>query len=320
MGQQGNTPPLAPPTYAQPPKKSGAWKWFLGAFVVLTLAVISCCGFAVASMSFTDSSVSFGDTIALIHLDSVIAGSGDGYITPESFIAKLDQAENDSSVKAVLIRVDSPGGTVAASQEISMVLEDYSKPVVVSIADVGASGAYMIASKTDLIIALPTSAVGSIGVISQIPNISELLDKLGIEFTTLTAGEFKDAGSMYRSLTPTETAMIQTEIDFAYEEFIRIVAEGRGLEESEVQEMATGWAWSGTEAMEMGLVDELGTYNDALDRAADLGGIEGDYEVVDYDYLDYSDFVYSLIGLSDSLDRLGTLGQAADTAAPVVPR
>lgn len=320
MNQQGNTPPLVPPAYAQPPKKSSAWKWFLAAFVILFLAVIGCCGISVASMSFTDPSMGFGDTIALIHLDSVIAGSGDGYITPESFIAKLDQAENDSNVKAVLIRVDSPGGTVAASQEISMVIEDFSKPVVVSIADVGASGAYMIASQTDLIVALPTSAVGSIGVISQIPNISELLDKLGIEFTTLTAGEFKDAGSMYRSLTPTETAMIQTEIDFAYEEFIRIVAEGRGLEESEVREMATGWAWSGSEAMEMGLVDELGTYNDALDRAAELGGIEGEYEVVDYDYLDYSDFVYSLIGLSDSLDRLGALGQAADAAAPVVPR
>ena len=84
--------------------------------------------------------------------------------------------------------------------------------------------------------------------------------------------------------------------------------------------MATGWAWSGAEAMEMGLVDELGTYNDALDRAAELGGIEGDYEVIDYDYYDYTDFLYSFIGLSDNLERLSKLEQAADTAAPVVPR
>ena len=201
-----------------------------------------------------------------------------------------------------------------------MVIEEFSKPVVVSISDVGASGAYMIASKTDLIIATPTSAVGSIGVISQTPNVSGLLEKLGIEFTTLTAGKYKDAGSMYRSLTPTETAMIQTEIDFAYEEFIRIVAEGRGLEESEVRDMATGWAWSGSEAMEMGLVDELGTYNYALDRAAELGGIDGGYDVVDYDYLDYSSFVRNLIGLTDQLDQFSKLGQSADAAAPVVPR
>ena len=116
--------------------------------------------------------------------DVILSLDADGTHSPEMFgplIAKLDEAENDASVKAVLIRVNSPGGTVAASQEISMVLEDFSKPVVVSISDVGASGAYMIAAKTDLIVATPTSAVGSIGVISQIPNISGLLEKLGIE-------------------------------------------------------------------------------------------------------------------------------------------
>ncbi len=335
MDQQGSTPPPNPPqqptgrpyerpsAQQQPPpqqKKSSAWKWFLGAFVVLTLAVIACCGLVFASIGSSDGTVAFGDSIALIHLDSVIAGSGDGYITPEEFIGKLNKAEEDSDVKAVLIRVDSPGGTVAASQEIAMVLKDYSKPVVVSIGDVGASGAYMVASQSDVIIATPTSAVGSIGVITQIPNVSGLLEKLGIEFTTLTAGEYKDAGSPYRSLTETETAMIQTEIDFAYDEFIRMVAEGRDLSEDEVREMATGWAWSGTEAKKMGLVDEIGTYNDAVDKAVELGGIEGDYEVVDYDYLDYSDFLYNLIGLKHSIDRLGQMDQFLGTADPSVPR
>jgi protease-4 len=176
----------------------------------------------------------------------------------------------------------------------------------------------MVSSQCDEIYALPTTAVGSIGVISQIPNLQGLLEKLGIEFTTVTAGEYKDTGSMYRSLDATETAMIQQEVDIAYEEFIRMVAEGRDMSEDEVREMATGWAWSGIEAQEMGLIDELGTYDDALDRAAELGGIEGSYEVVSYDEYAFEDLIRSLIGINDSLDRLGALDPES-TVAPAVP-
>jgi protease-4 len=273
-------------------------------------------------MSSTSATPTFGDTIAVIHLDGVIAGTGsaiDGIVSPEDFLYKLDQASADSNVKAILLRVDSPGGTVAASQEIALEIQRFDKPIIVSSADVNASGAYMISSQCDEIYALPTSAVGSIGVITQIPNLEGLLDKLGIEFTTVTAGEYKDAGSLYRSITPTETELLQGQVDFAYEEFIAIVAEGRDLPEDEVREMATGWAWSGAEAQEMGLVDELGTYNDALDRAAELGGIDGEYAVVSYDEVTFTDFLSSFIGIQRQLERLGSLDP--DSAqGPAVPR
>lgn len=325
----GVTPPpqsYSPPPPSLPRKSGSAWKWVVGVIaVVLILGLMSCCGlFSLFGSYSSDSSLTFGDAVAVIHVDGVIAGSGsslEGIISPEEFLSYLDMAASDDNVKAVLLRVDSPGGTVAASQEIATEVARLSeiKPVVVSVGDVGASGAYMIAAQCDEIWAQPTSAIGSIGVITEIPNVAGLLEKVGVEFTVLTAGEYKDAGSPYRSLTASETAMIQMEVDIAYDEFIRMVAEGRSMKESEIREIATGWAWSGRKAQEMGLIDELGTYNDALDAAADLGGIEGDYEIVAYDVYDYSDLLYSLIGLSRQLDPLSSLsldGRALERSVP----
>lgn len=318
--------PVTPPP-AVPAKSSSGWKWAVGILAVVVLfSFFGCCGALSLLGTFgSDSTMALGESVAIIHVDGVIAGSGssvDGVIAPEEFLGYLDMAASDDNVKAVLLRVDSPGGTVAASQEIAIEVARLSeiKPVVVSVGDVGASGAYMIASQCDEIWALPTSAVGSIGVITQIPNVAGLLEKLGVEFTVLTAGEYKDAGSPYRSLTESETAMIQMEVDIAYEEFITVVAEGRGLKESEVREMATGWAWSGRQAQEMGLIDELGTYNDALDAAADLGGIEGDYETIVYDQYDYADLLYSLIGFSSPFDPLKALAPDGSALPRSVPK
>ena len=313
----------APPVAPDRKRSGGGWRWFAIAVVVLLLSAFACS--AVAFWAFVDSDAPGwvqGDAVALIYLDGVIAGTGsvyNGIITPEYFVDQLNQAEADPSVSAILIRVDSPGGTVAASQEISMEMARVSKPVVVSVGDVCASGAYMVASQCDEIMATPTSSVGSIGVIAQIPNVEGLLDTLGIEFQVLTAGEYKDAGSPYRSLTETETALFEEYIDVAYREFIRIVAEGRAMPESEVEEMATGWIWPGMVAQEMGLVDSLGTYEDALDRAAELGGIEGEPYVVTYTESDYSALLRSLIGLGARFERLGSLAPDADAMRKTLP-
>lgn len=324
--------PARGPDHAAPPASraggsSAAWKWFVAVVLVLILGAASCCGLSFAALgggSFT-SDMALGDSIALIHIDGVIAGTGsslDGVITPEDVLYQLDQALADDSVKAILLRIDSPGGTVAASQEIAMEVAYAAeeKPVVASVGDVGASGAYMVASQCDEIVALPTSSIGSIGVITQIPNVAGLLDKLGVEFTVLTAGEYKDAGSPYRSLTPTETALIQQSVDNAYDEFIMIVAEGRGLPEGDVREMATGWAWSAREAREMGLVDTLGTYNDAVDRAAELGGIEGDPGIVTFGGTGYGDLLDYLLGVTSGLQRIGAAVPALDAPPATVPR
>lgn len=327
------TPTPAPPEAgpgAQPPlpRRSRAWMWWtVGMIVALAVLVGSCTiPFAMLGKSGTGSlsSGGFGDAVAVIRVDGVIAGSGsaiDGYITPESFLDDFNSAIDDDSVKAILLRVDSPGGTVAASEEIAAYVKDCDKPVVVSIGDVGASGAYMVSSQSDEIWAMPGSAVGSIGVITEIPNVEGLLNKVGVEFTVITAGKYKDAGSPYRPLTKEEEALIQGEVDEAYTQFIDIVADGRDMPRSKVESLATGWAWSGETAKGLGLVDELGTYQDAMDRAADLGGIDGDYDIVTYDE-QFQDIFGSLLGIRSALDKLTAIAeQGSGTAArPVVPK
>ena len=222
-------------------------------------------------------------------------------------------------MKAIVLRIDSPGGTVAASEEISAFVKAAKKPVVVSIGDVGASGAYMIASQADEIWAMPGSSVGSIGVITEIPNVANLLDKVGIDFQTITAGRYKDAGSPFRSLTKEERALIKGEIDEAYGQFIDIVAEGRKMPRSKVESLATGWAWSGARAKELGLVDEIGTYRDAMDSAAELGGIKGDYGIVTYDD-DLNRVLEQLMSLRSSLGSLDALTGQDSTMRRVLPR
>jgi len=182
----GYTAQPYPPAPAPVPKKSAGWKVAIAILILVLILLCSCCGLSVYAMSLPGGGsavTTFGDTVAVIHLDGIIAGTGssiDGVVSPEDFLYKLDQADSDPNVKAILLRVDSPGGTVAASQEIAMEVERFGKPIVVSSADVNASGAYMVSSQCDEIWALPTTAVGSIGVIAQIPNLAGLLDKLGI--------------------------------------------------------------------------------------------------------------------------------------------
>jgi len=317
------------PSYSTPepqPRRSRAWLWWtLGIVVAVALIVMSCTlPFVFLAGDTSGFNMNIGDAVAVIHVDGIIAGTGsslDGYITPEYMDDLLSQAEEDDSVRAIVLRVDSPGGTVAASEEIATFVKECSKPVVVSVGDVGASGAYMISSQADEIWALPGSAVGSIGVISTIPNASELLDKIGVDFQVITAGKYKDAGSPYRPLTEQERAIIQGEVDEAYDQFIDIVAEGRSMERSKVASLATGLTWSGERAKELGLVDEIGTYRDALDAAADAGGIDGDYDIVTYED-EFDEIFGSLIGIQGSLQRISEAldGASALDGRATVPR
>jgi protease-4 len=309
------TPALAPtsaPVPAEKPRSRRGWIWVL--VIALSLsAIIASCGWSMSLLGSgqADGLVS-GNGIAVIPMDGAIAGSGSaagGIITPEGFLANLNRAEEDSDIKAIVLRVNSPGGTVAASEEISAYVKAAKKPVVVSVGDVDASGAYMVSSQADKIIALPGSAVGSIGVITEIPNVNGLLDKLGIQFKIITAGEFKGAGTPYRSLTTSETALIQGSVDEVYGQFIDIVAEGRKMKRSEVESLATGWAWNGSQAKKLGLVDELGTYEDALKVAAKLGGIKGDYAVVRYDEPRLNTILSTLLGISNQLSNLNAAGR-----------
>jgi protease IV len=323
-GYPPSYPPSGPPSAEYPPvyqtatvpeplpaRRGRGWLVALGVVVLLVFGAIAMCGWFGTLVSGLGTSALKGDAVALIHINGVIAGTSGslsgGSVTPEAILDQLQQAEDDKQVKAILLRVDSPGGTVAASEEIATEVGRVSKPVVVSIGDVGASGAYMVSSQADWIVATPGSDVGSIGVILEVANLQTLLDKLGVKFAVITAGEFKGIGSPYRSLTATETKMLQEQVDLAYEQFIDIVAKGRRMPVDEVRKLATGMAWAGTQAKTYGLVDQIGTYNDALDKAARLGKIDGTPDVVEYGRTPYGDLLNSLLGISS---KLGTIGEA----------
>ncbi len=226
------------------------------------------------------------NSIYVIDMEGVIAGTessglfGQVTITPEYMIEQLLAAERNPGVRAILIRVNSGGGSSAASQEIFEELKKVKKPVVVSVGDVCASGAYYISCAADKIVANRSSSVGSIGVILQVPNLEELYKKLGIEYTTIKQGKYKDAGSSDRQLTQEEKNLLEEQTFKIYEQFINDVAESRGLPVEKVKEIATGWVYLGTEAKEIGLVDVIGTYKDAERIAAELGGIKGEPNLV----------------------------------------
>jgi protease IV len=221
-----------------------------------------------------------GNKVAVISLSGPIQSESSGFlfggsiISPQLVRSQLERAKNDVGVKAVVLHVESPGGSAAASQEILNELGRLEKPIVVSMGDVVASGGYYISAKADKIVALPATLTGSIGVISEIPNLKGLFDKLGIEMEVFTGGKHKDMYAGLRELTPEEKVIMQEITDQIYDQFVQVVVEGRGLSEDKVRELATGQLYTGVQAKELGLVDELGGLNEAIDLAASLAGIQ----------------------------------------------
>jgi len=197
-------------------------------------------------------------------------------ITPDLVSDYLTRAEKDTAVKAIVLRIESPGGEIAPCQEILWEIERVkeTKPIVVSMGGTVASGGYYISTKADKIVALPTTMTGSIGVISQVMNVEGLLEKLGIQIETFKGGKYKDMYSGFREMTPEEEEIMQGMIDEYYEQFIDVVAEGRGLGKEEVRDLATGQIYTGTAAKELGLVDALGGLDTATELAMELAGIE----------------------------------------------
>jgi protease-4 len=198
---------------------------------------------------------------------------GGGAITPDAVRTELERAKSDDSVKAIVLQINSPGGSVAASQEIVNLLEQVEKPIVVSMSDLAASGGYYISAGTDKIVALPGTLTGSIGVISEVPNLKGLFDKLGIDMQVFISGKHKDMYGGFRDLTPEEKVIMQDMTDQLYNQFVQVVARGRNLSEGKVRELANGQLYTGVQAKELGLVDELGGLQTAIDAAASLAGI-----------------------------------------------
>lgn len=259
--------------------------------------------------------------IAVISLNGpIMEGSqsslfGGRVITPESVRNDLLRARDDASVKAVVIQVDSPGGQVSACQEIVYEMDQFKKPVVMSLRGIAASGGYYISAKANRILALPSTLTGSIGVISEIPNLKGLFDKIGIKIEVIKAGKYKDMFSGTRDFTPEEVQIMQTITDESYDQFISVVAEGRHMEKEKVRELATGQLYTGAQAKALGLVDELGGLQAAIDSAAKLAGIESPR--VEYYQAESPGLLKLLFSLGDG--KLGNLtGGGLMTAETIV--
>ena len=226
--------------------------------------------------------------IVVIRVEGVISasGAGDGFFSggtsPEPVIDQLRRADQDNKVKAVIVRINSPGGTPAASEEMFKEIRRTKKPVIASVGDIAASGAYLLASGTDQIVSSPSSEVGSIGVIQVIPNLEELYRKLGVDYQVISQGKFKDMFSGSRALTEEEQNLLSKDAKIIYEQFIETVATGRSISAQKVRKLATGQTFPGSVALKLGLVDELGNYQDAIDLAAKLGKIDGEPELIEY--------------------------------------
>ncbi len=212
---------------------------------------------------------SSGQGVGIIELKGVITSS-------EKTIANLNDFKKKDNIKAIVVRIDSPGGAVGASQEVFRELRrvNREKPVVASMGSVAASGGYYAAIGAEKIVASPGTLTGSMGVILKFANLEEIFKKIGYKTETIKSGEFKDMGSPSRSLTKAERDMLQRLLDNVHDQFIRDIAESRKLAEEDVRQVADGRIFSGEQALELGLIDELGNLTDAVRLAAELGGLD----------------------------------------------
>ena len=308
--------PGAPVAFApQLAKKSRGW---IVALVTVVLLFCLCamgmhsCTTAMTSLggssSYTSSSIEVdmltSDAVGIITLDGTIQYDGT-VCSPEGFKQQLDVAANNPHIVALVLRVDSGGGTATAGEEMTTYLREFmeetGKPVVVSSASMNASAAYEISSQADYIYVAQSSAVGSIGTALQVTDISELLDKLGINIENITSSDSKDSSYGTRALTEEERQAYQKMVTQINDMFIATVAEGREMTEEEVRALANGMTYTGLDCIQNGLADEIGTLEDAVEKAAELASISGYTTVnLETDYYDMSSLLELLMAAQSS--------------------
>jgi len=263
-----------------PEQRSRTLLWILiggGAFFLFVLAVFSLVYLTLHAGSNEAGFSGFGDRIGVVDLDGVI-------LSPQPVVSQLKKFGDDSSIKAIILHVNSPGGGVAASEEIYREVKrlrgEKKKRVVVSIESVGASGAYYIASASNKIYADQGSIVGSIGVIAQWVNYGDLLKWAKLKDVVIKTGEFKDTGNPTRDLTPAEQAYMQSLIDNMFGQFVKAVADGRSMKFDDVKAIANGKVWTGEQAHSMKLIDEVGDFEAAVKDTAKSVNISGEPTLV----------------------------------------
>jgi len=255
--------------------------WILiggGAFFLFVLAVFTLVYLTLHAGGGATSGINgFGDKIGVVDLDGVI-------LSPQPVVDQLKKFGDDSSIKAIILHVNSPGGGVAASEEIyrevKRVRSEKKKKIVVSIETVGASGAYYVSAASDKIYADSGSIVGSIGVIAEWVNYGDLLKWAKLKNVVIKTGEFKDTGNPARDLTPAEQAYMQDLINNMFGQFVKAVADGRGLKYDDVKAIANGKVWTGQQAADMKLIDAVGDFEMVVAETAKSVGIKGEPTLV----------------------------------------
>ena len=248
----------------------------LGLLIVVVLIV----GFVILVLTFSrlggkKPTLALGDKIGVVEIKGVIVSS-------ERIIEQLIAYREDAGVKVIVVRIDSPGGPVVPAEEIhaELIKTRMEKSVIASLGGVAASGGYYVASGADAIVASPGTITGSIGVIVQSSNVEGLMKLIGLKTYTFKSGEHKDLLSPFREPTPADREIVMGVIQSAHDQFIEVVAQGRNMDVADVRKLADGRIFSGRQAKELGLVDQLGNLQDAIDLAARMGGITGKPNVI----------------------------------------
>lgn len=231
-----------------------------------------------------------GEQIAIVHIEGTIMSSSPGGFGNPAVAAadqinrQLKEARENPDIKAVILKLNTGGGTVVGSDEIGREVErvrQSGKKVVAVMGEMAASGGYWISCKADKIVANPGTFTGSIGVIMQLTEMKDLFNMLGIEVKNIKTGPYKDMGSSNKELAPAEQEIFQSLVNDSYEDFIKVVAEGRKMDPAQVRKLADGRIYTGKQAKQLGLVDELGDFNTAVQITVELAGIKGEPELVD---------------------------------------
>ncbi len=260
-------------------------KWFLGIIGALAFVTLAFVGIIVWGISSAVSSADggtetivtgSGSKIAVVELKGVIVGSDD-------VVRQLKKYSENSAIRAIVLRIDSPGGGVVPSQEIYeqvRLVRESGKPVVVSMGSLAASGGYYVACGGSRLVANRGTLTGSIGVISEFLTYGDALRKLGVDMRTIKSGRLKDSGNPMRKMTDEEVRYFQSLMDDVHRQFIDVVEEERGIDHAQLLQLADGRVFTGEEAADLGLVDTIGTYEDAIAIAAGMAGISGEPSIV----------------------------------------
>jgi len=309
------------PYQQAPQRKSHGWIVAIVIIVCLFAFTAFCVNMCTSSLSSLQGGPSrpalAEDAVAIITIDGTIQYDNSA-CSPEGLKELLDEAADDSHIKAVVLRVNSGGGTATAGEEMAEYVRQFAekKPVVVSSASINASAAYEISSQANYIFVAKSTEIGAIGTAMQLTDISGLLDMLGVNMEVITSADEKDSSYGFRPLTDEERAEYQRMVDQINGVFVQNVADGRGMKLEEVQKLATGMPFTGIDAVQNGLADEVGTLEDAIAKAASLAGIT-DYTTTDLYFSDYdlSNLAY-LLGNSKSDISVEDLANALKGAKP----